>query len=292
MTVRVVAPASTANLGPGFDTAAAALELWNEVTVEEGRFSNGSGVEIEGEGADELPRDDSHLTLRAFALFAPAEGYRFSFVNRVPLERGLGSSAAAIALGLVAGATVAGSSTKPGDLLAAGVPIEGHADNLAAALYGGVCFAMKRNGTIHAARIAADMPAVAIVAMPATRTHTTTSRSALPATVTHADAAHNAASAALLGAGIAHGDAQLLRDAFDDRLHEQYRAPNAPLLKTLRASAPEGTVGVTLSGSGPSVVVWAERERAEEVARALEATAPEDTKIIPLRIASEGAHAA
>lgn len=292
MTVRVVAPASTANLGPGFDTAAAALELWNEVTVEEGRFSNGSGVEIEGEGADELPRDHSHLTLRAFALFAPAEGYRFSFVNRVPLERGLGSSAAAIALGLVAGATLAGSSTRPGDLLAAGVPIEGHADNLAAALYGGVCFAMKRNGTIHAARIAADMPAVAIVAMPATRTHTTTSRSALPATVTHADAAHNAASAALLGAGIAHGDAQLLRDAFDDRLHEQYRAPNAPLLKALRASAPEGTVGVTLSGSGPSVVVWAERERAEEVARALEASAPEDTKIMPLRIASEGAHAA
>jgi len=94
LTVRVVAPASTANLGPGFDTAAAALELWNEVTVEEG-----TGVAIEGEGASELPRDASHLTLRAFALFAPPERFRFSFVNRVPLERGLGSSAAAIAMG-------------------------------------------------------------------------------------------------------------------------------------------------------------------------------------------------
>jgi homoserine kinase len=292
LTVRVVAPASTANLGPGFDTAAAALELWNEVTVEEAGAAHGGAVEIEGEGADELPRDGSHLTLRAFALFAPPERYRFRFVNRVPLERGLGSSAAAIALGLVAGAAVAGRDARPAELLGAGVPIEGHADNLAAALYGGVCFAMKRNGTIHAARIAADMPVAAIVAMPATRTHTTTSRHALPETVTHADAAHNAASAALLGAGIASGDAQLLRDAFDDRLHEQYRAPNAPLLKTLRANAPVGTVGVTLSGSGPSVVVWAEREHADDVARALAASVSDDTRVLPLAIAHEGAHAA
>jgi len=170
------------------------------------------------------------------------------------------------------------------------VPIEGHADNLAAALYGGVCFAMKRNGTIHAARIAADMPVAAILAVPQSRTHTGQSRTTLPATVTHADAAHNAASAALLGAAIAGGDAALLRDAFDDRLHEQYRAPNAPLLKTLRTDAPEGTVGVTLSGSGPSVVVWAERARADAVAREIEAKVPENTTVLPLRVAQEGAH--
>jgi len=286
LTVRVVAPASTANLGPGFDTAAAALELWNEVTVEEG-----TGVAIEGEGANELPRDASHLTLRAFALFAPPEQFRFSFVNRVPLERGLGSSAAAIAMGLVAGAAVAGRSATPGDLLEVGVPIEGHADNLAAALYGGVCFAMKRNGSIHAARIAADMPVAAILAVPATRTNTGQSRSALPATVTHADAAHNAASAALLGAAIAGGNASLLRDAFDDRLHEQYRLADAPLLKALRAHAPDGTIGVTLSGSGPSVVVWADPARAADVAHELERSLPDDTTVLPLRVAQEGAHA-
>jgi homoserine kinase len=213
-------------------------------------------------------------------------------VNRIPLERGLGSSAAAIAAGLVAGAAVAGRSAEPGELLAVGVPIEGHADNLAASLYGGVCFAMKRNGSIHAARIAADMPAAAIVAMPEARTHTGTSRGALPATVTHADAAHNAASAALLGAAIAGGDASLLRDAFDDRLHEQYRAPDAPLLKELRAHAPEGTVGVTLSGSGPSVVVWAEPDRAGDVARELETRVPAGTRVLPLAVAHEGAHVA
>jgi homoserine kinase len=288
----VVAPASTANLGPGFDTAAAALELWNEVVVEEGSFSKGSGVEIEGEGAEELPRDATHLTLRAFALFAPVDGYRFSFVNRIPLERGLGSSAAAIAMGLVAGAAVTGKSDAPGELLRLGVPIEGHADNLAAALYGGVCFAMKRNGTIHAARIAADMPVAAILAVPPTRTSTAASRNGLPAKVSHADAAHNAASAALLGAAVASGDASLLRDAFDDRLHEQYRIANAPLLQALRGHTPDGTVGVTLSGSGPSVVVWAEHGRAADVARELEDSLPDDTLVLPLRVAQEGARTA
>jgi homoserine kinase len=288
LTVRVVAPASTANLGPGFDAAAAALELWNEVVVEEGT----SGVELEGEGVDELPRDATHLTLRAFALFAPVDGYRFSFVNRIPLERGLGSSAAAIAMGLVAGAAVAGKSTSPAELLALGVPIEGHADNLAAALYGGVCLAMKRQGTIHAHRLAGDMPVAAILAVPAARTSTAASRNGLPEKVTHADAAHNAASAAMLGAAIASGDVELLRDAFDDRLHEQYRIGNAPLLQALRSHAPDGTVGVTLSGSGPSVVVWAETARAADVARELEDSLPDDTLVLPLRVAQEGARTA
>lgn len=285
MTTRVVAPASTANLGPGFDAAAAALDLWNEVVVEEGPHS----VEIEGEGAAELPRDATHLTLRAFALFAAVEDYRFSFVNRIPLERGLGSSAAAIAMGLVAGAAVSGRSSEPRDLLELGVPIEGHADNLAAALYGGVCLAVQRNGSVQATRIAADMPVAAILAIPSTRTSTAASRNGLPGEVSHADATHNAASAALLGAAIAGGDAALLRDAFDDKLHEQYRAQNAPLLQALRAQMPAGTVGVTLSGSGPSVVVWVERDSVTRVARELEATLPTDTMVLPLRVAQEGA---
>ena len=289
MTVRVVAPASTANLGPGFDTAAAALELWNEVTVEEVDVSDGTGVEIEGEGASELPRDASHLTLRAFALFARPEDYRFTFVNRIPLERGLGSSAAATALGLVAGAAVSGRSAAPDELLVLGEPLEGHADNLAAALFGGVCLAARRNGGTRASKIARDMPAAAILAVPATRTNTLRSRNGLPATVTHEDAAHNAAAAALLGAAIAGGDASLLRHAFDDRLHEQYRLDDAPLLRALRAQAPEGTVGVTLSGSGPSVVVWVEADRAGAVARELEASLPHGTRVLPLRVAQEGA---
>jgi len=289
MTVHALAPASTANLGPAFDCAAAALELWNEVLVEE---SDAGGIEIEGEGAAELPRDASHLTLRAFALFAPPERYRFRFVNRIPLERGLGSSAAAIALGLVAGSAVAGSPADPGELLPHAVRLEGHADNVAAALLGGVCVAWWNGGDVRAARIADDLPLASVLAVPAARTSTAQSRNGLPDTVTHADAAANAGFAALLGAAVVSGDAELLRAAFNDRLHEQYRAGDAPLLATIRASATDGAVGVTLSGSGPSVVVWAAHDRAADVAARLRETLSDDTRLLPLRVAQRGARLA
>lgn len=290
MSVRVVAPASTANLGPAFDAAAAALELWNELVVEEA--AEGPAVEIEGEGSAELPRDARHLTLRAFALFAPVERYRFSFVNRIPLERGLGSSAAAIALGLVAGNAVTGREAPAQELLNLGMELEDHADNLAATLFGGVCVAWRSNGHVRAARIAADLPLALILAVPLNRTNTAHSRSVLPATVRHEDAAVNAGRAALLGAAIAAGDAALLCDAIHDRLHEQYRVDASPLLEALWANAPEGIAGVTLSGSGPSVVVWASQERAAEVATELERSLPPDTRVLPLRVAQEGARLA
>ncbi len=285
--IRVVAPASTANLGPGFDVAAAALDLWNEVAVEEGSFA----VEVEGEGAEETPRDATHLALRAFGLYASPERYRFSFTNRIPFGRGLGSSAAAIALGLVAGAAAAGRRVTPEELLAAGKPLEGHCDNLAASLLGGVCFTWQRNGSPRAQRVAADMPVAAVLAVPiGGRTSTAVSRTALPFTIRHDDAAVNAGAAAMLGAAIVSGDVALLKDAFHDRLHEQYRAADAPLLAELRAHAPTGAVGVTLSGSGPSVVVWADKRRADEVAASLRHSLSDDTNVLPLRVAEKGAH--
>jgi homoserine kinase len=290
MTVRAIAPASTANLGPAFDCAAAALDLWNELVVDEAPA--GPVVEIEGEGSEELPRDESHLALRAFALFAPVDRYRFRFLNRIPLERGLGSSAAAIALGLVAGSAVAGEEVSTGELLTLGLTLEEHADNLAAALFGGVCVVWRANGRMRAARIAADLPLASILAVPAGRTNTAASRNGLPLTITHKDAAANAGFAALLGAAIASGDAGLLGDAFHDRLHEQYRMTAAPLLELLQSGAPDGTAGVTLSGSGPSVVVWASQERAADVATALEHSLPPDTRVLPLRVAQEGARLA
>jgi homoserine kinase len=291
MSVRAVAPASTANLGPAFDSAAAALDLWNELVVEEAQ-AGGALVEIEGEGVDELPRDETHLTLRAFALFAPVEHHQFSFVNRIPLERGLGASAAAIALGLVAGSAVAGKDVPTEELLRLGMQFESHADNLAAALFGGVCVAWRSNGHVRAARIAAGLPLASILAVPIGRTNTADSRGALPLTITHEDATANAGFAALLGAAIASGDAGLLGDAFHDRLHEQYRADGSPLFKLLQAKAPDGSAGITLSGSGPSVVVWATPDRAAAVAAELERSLPDDTRVLSLRVAQEGARLA
>ena len=155
MTISVRAPASTANLGPGFDCAAAALDLWNELHLSDA--GGGPIVTVEGEGTAELPTDESHLALRAFALFAPVERYRFRFVNRIPLERGLGSSAATIAAGLVAGLAASGRMPGEGELLEAGLPLEGHPDNLAAALTGGVCL-IWRNGAGFRTRRAPPEP--------------------------------------------------------------------------------------------------------------------------------------
>lgn len=287
--IHVVAPASTANLGSGFDAAAAALDLWNEVEVDVS-LSDGPTVEISGEGADELPRDATHLTLRAFGLFAPVERFRFRFENRIPLERGLGSSAAAIALGLVAGAAAAGVDVGSDDLLASGAELEGHCDNLAAALLGGVCIAWTRDDGARAVQIATDMPLVPILVIPSARTNTARSRGVLPSTVSHDDAAFTVASATLLGAAIAAGSATLLRDAFHDRLHEPYRLGASPLLQTLRDSPPAGSTGVTLSGSGPSVVVWADPDRVGSAVEAIGICVPPDTTVLPLRVAQNGAH--
>ena len=281
----VRAPASTANLGPGFDCAAAALDLWNELHVEPGE----PGVSVEGEGAEEVPHDAEHLALQAFALVAPVEGHRFRFVNRIPLERGLGSSAATIAAGLVAAATLSGRELSDDALLELGLPLEGHPDNLAAALRGGVCLIWRNGAGPHTARIATDLPLAAIAVVPRSRVNTLESRDRLPDTLTHEEAAAAAAQAALLGAAIASGDADLLADAFHDRLHEPYRLRDAPLLDELRTDPVPGQEGVTLSGSGPTVVVWADKGNAEEVARQLRQRFP-DTQVLPLAIAAEGAH--
>ncbi len=236
------APATSANIGAGFDTAAVAFDLWNELELTEG-----SGVSVVGEGAAELPADESNLAVHAYALLADPTGKHFRFTNRIPLERGLGSSAAAIALGLVAAAPNASAE----ELLAVGIALEPHADNLAAALLGGLTLSW--DGRI--ARIAERLPLSAIAVVPKERTSTASSRKTLPATVPHAEAAASAGRAALLGAGAASGDASLFSAALSDWLHEPYR-PSATL-NAIRTTPPAGCGGATLSGSGPTVIAWA-----------------------------------
>jgi homoserine kinase len=259
---RFRAPATTANLGPGFDIAGAALDLWNELKLTEG----GGG------------EDDSHLGVRAFSVYAQPAGWTFEWTSRIPRERGLGSSAATVALGLVAGAWAAGVQPSVEELLEAGLPLEGHADNLAPALAGGVCLTW--DGQI--ARVADDLPALPIAVIPETQVSTAESRQALPDSVPRDDAVFTVARAALLGAAIASGDARLFGASHDDRLHEPYRTTQ--LLAELRADLPDGALGATLSGSGPTVMVWAERDLSDE----LRARYPQH-EVLPLRVASVGA---
>jgi homoserine kinase len=268
VTIRVRAPATTANVGPGFDCAAVALDLWNELEV--------------GEGDGDV--DEEHLGVRAFARLAPLAGRRFAFVDRIPRERGLGSSAAVIALGLVAGALAAGREPQLEELLAEGLPLEGHADNLAAALAGGVCLTW--GGRV--ARVSAGVPAVPIAVVPKTTVSTAEARAALPADVSHADAAFTAGRATLLGAALAAGSAELFAEALADRLHEPYRAKHAPILARVRAELPEGALGATLSGSGPTVIVWARQGSAETCAAALADRFPE-AGVLHLNVAAKGA---
>jgi homoserine kinase len=283
--MRFRAPATTANLGSGFDCAACALDLWNELAV-----ADGEGVTIEGEGAGELPESAENLALRAFRLLAPVEGRSFAFTNRIPLGRGLGSSAAAVALGLVAGAHAAGRELAAEELLALGLELEGHGDNLAAALAGGLCLVWVEADVPRLARVADGPPLDPVLVVPAERVETAASRAALPGEVSHADAAFTAGRAALLGAGAAAADARLFAAGLADRLHEPFRAPAAPLLGEIRASLPAGAAGVTLSGSGPSVVVWADPARADACADELASRFP-PARVLRPGAAAEGAGA-
>lgn len=279
------APASTANLGPGFDAAAAALDLWNRVEIEQGAFA----VELDGEGAGELPTDATHLAVQAFALLAPPAEYRFRFTNAIPLERGLGSSAAAIGIGLVAGAAAGGHELDVEEMLTLGARLESHIDNLAAVLSGGICIAWREGGP-RVRRIADELPVVAIAVVPPQRTSTAASRTALPETVPHADAAVNAGAAMLLGAAVARGDVELLRHAFRDRLHEPFRSAGAPLLDRVKRLVPDA-VGVTLSGSGPTVIVWVEPADSDRLARHLTTELGATASVLAVDIAREGAAA-
>jgi homoserine kinase len=267
--IHVRAPATTANLGAGFDCTGAALDLWNELELSE------SGGEAEPD----------HLAVRAFARLASPDGYGFTFTERIPRARGLGSSAATIALGLVAGAAAAGRTASPEELLALGLDLEGHPDNLAAALAGGVCLTWEG----RVVRIAEDAPGVPIAIVPRDVTvETQAARAALPETIPHSDAAFTVARAALLGAAVASGSAELFAAAVDDRLHEPYRAQHAPALAAVRERLPDGALGATLSGSGPTVIVWARPESADACAEELKERFP-DTDVLHLSISPTGA---
>ncbi|MDX6549086.1 MAG: homoserine kinase [Gaiellales bacterium] len=284
--LRVSAPASSANLGPGFDCLALALELRNEVDI-----ARGTGelpvVRISGEGADEAPAGADNLFLRAFRRGGgDVTGLEFTMTNRVPFARGLGSSAATIAAALVAAQAWSGGGEH--DLLALAAEIEGHPDNVAAALNGGLTLAWTGGEGVSA--IGFGEPDVGFVAViPQTRLATAEARAALPAQVPYADAVHTAARAALLVAAVGSGDGELLRDALDDRLHEPYRAPLVPLLAAVRerAAGRDEIYGVTLSGAGPSVLVWCERGAEAGVAETLAGL--EEARATVVAVAAEGA---
>jgi homoserine kinase len=268
--VRVRVPASSANLGPGFDALGIALDLHDELEAEV--LAEGLEIEVSGAGSDDVPRDESHLVLRAMrrafsVLGAEPPGLRLRCDNVIPHSRGLGSSSAAIVAGLgLARALVRGGTLVMDDdaLFRLAAEIEGHPDNVAPAVYGGFVISGAEDGAWFAARSTVDPRVSVVVFVPPEPVSTEVARGLLPEQVPHARAAANGGRTALLVAALA-GQPELLHTATRDFLHQDYREPAMPrslaLVRSLRA---EGQAAV-VSGAGPTVLAFADSSTAEQL---------------------------
>jgi homoserine kinase len=256
--VHVRVPATSANLGPGFDALGLALALYNEV---EARESDGITVDVQGEGAGRLPTTGDNVVARGVRLAYEASGHPFKgvalrCVNRVPTSRGLGSSAAAWVGGLAAGNALCGGALSRDALLALATRAEGHPDNVAAALLGGLTVScVSGDGAVTAVSLPVPVRLTWIALVPETMSSTAEARAVLPASVPRADAVFNVQRVALLLAALQSGRADALPPALDDRLHQPYRLALFPWMPAVVAAARRaGALGCVLSGAGPTLL--------------------------------------
>jgi homoserine kinase len=299
--VLVRVPATSANLGPGFDTLGLALSLHDEI---EARITDsGLDIQVSGEGAgDVADAGEKHLVVRAMRVafdelgLPQPVGLALRCVNRIPHGRGLGSSAAAIVAGLVAARALAGAPVGPEDVLPLANVLEGHPDNVAPCLFGGLTIAWMADDGVslpqaRAIRLEPRPEVLPVAFIAPDPVSTKVARGLLPATVPHVDAARNAGRAALLIAALtAHPEALL--DGTEDKLHQDYRAPAMPhsheLVTRLR------TVGVpaVISGAGPTVLAFLTEKPRQEAVKRLDSIAVEtgiEWHISPLAVERRGA---
>jgi homoserine kinase len=258
---RVRVPGSTANLGPGFDAMAAAVSTYLELDVEE------TGTFAVDPGDGRLPADESNLCVRAFAQLHPVEGLSFTVRSDIPLEAGLGSSGAAIVAGLVAADHMYELALERDELMQHAARVEGHPDNVAASLYGS--FVICADSAVTVIEPPAGLEAVAVV--PHEPVPTGAARAALPDQVPLADATYNVAHAATLALGLARGDLAEIARGLADRLHQPHRAAIYPRsIELVEAATGLGAIGASISGAGPTVLVWCFWQDTGKVASALE----------------------
>lgn len=274
--VRVRVPASSANLGPGFDVLAAALALDLELQVE-------PAPEFELHTTLPVPRDRSNLLVRAFERVCPADGLRFTVDSAIPLSGGLGSSAAAVVAGLLAARELTGAGH---DILALATELEGHPDNVAAALLGGFVIC----AGAAPARLGVPAGLAGVLVVPNTPVPTREARAALPAEVPMADAVFNVGAASLLTLGIARHDLEAVAAGLGDRLHQPHRAHLYPRSAALVDRGRElGGIGATISGAGPTVLVWCEQDGRRALVERLREAADGWADVLPVDFAERGA---
>jgi homoserine kinase len=269
LTVRrrlVRVPASSANLGPGYDVLAAAVSLYLELEVEEtGEFSLDPGGLDVSTGRD-------NLIVRAFETLHPADGISFRLKSEIPLARGLGSSAAAIVAGLFAADHLFELALTKEEMLVKATELEGHPDNVAAAIYGGFVICGEGEGELPSA-VRFDPPSglEGIAVIPAEEVSTERAREAIPAEVPLADAVANVSAASRLVLGLQTADLDLVAAGLIDRIHQPRRRELYSRSMELVDSAAElGALGATISGAGPTVLIWTTWQEAGHVAEALE----------------------
>lgn len=278
--LRVRVPGSTANMGPGFDTLGMALSIHDAWSVEGYRPGEAPNLRLEIRGeAPGVPTDERNLMVSSFRRVwrlarRPAPALRVTFVPRLPVAGGLGSSSAAIAAGLTAANTVLGRPVDDDRLLALATEIEGHPDNVAPALRGGFCVSTVTAAGVrclswNAPSLFRDLAAV--VCTPLFELKTKKARAVLPARVSYGDAVFNVGRTALLVAALTRRDWGVLGDAMEDRLHQPYRRKLIPGFdRVLAAARAQGAWGAALSGAGPTLLALAPRPRATAVGKAME----------------------
>ncbi|MDW7650745.1 MAG: homoserine kinase [Bacillota bacterium] len=259
--VKIQVPATTANLGPGFDVLGMALGIYNtvEMTLDNSSFA---AAEVTGEGAGLLSRTGSKLIMDAArAVFdaagRPTDGIHIRQHNRIPLFRGMGSSAAAIAGGMAAANALLPQPLPPEEILQLATRLEGHPDNVAPALFGGFVAVCRNGDQVRHIRIEPPPGLNVVVLVPAFTLPTKKSRSLLPAQVPLEDAVFNVGHASVLVAALCTGDLELLSFSMEDRLHQTYRSALVPgLAEVVAAAKKEGALAAALSGAGPAVVAF------------------------------------
>jgi homoserine kinase len=293
--VHVRVPATSANLGPGFDALGLALALYNDVEASE---RDGVSVTVEGEGAGQLPGGADNVVARGARLAFDATGRPFKGIalrctNRIPPARGLGSSAAAWVGGLVAGNALAGGALTKDALLSLATRAEGHPDNVAAALLGGLTVSCPaEDGAVTAVSLPVPEDLVWVVLVPTLTSSTAEARAVLPATVPRGDAVFNVQRVALLLAALQARRRDALRSALDDRLHQPYRRALFPWMPAVAEAARRvGALGCVLSGAGPSLLAVVAGD-GSAVARSMEAAlkdAGADGRAQPYAVDTTGA---
>lgn len=258
MRLRTRTPATVANLGPGFDALALAVDVENEVEVD---TEERPAVVVEGEGAGELPEDASNVVFRSMAYLAREAGgslppFRLRCRNAIPLERGLGSSAAATVAGLLLANELIGSSLGLSALLEVAVDIEGHPDNVAACIFGGLVIAYLSEAGWRAERLEPHASLRPVLLLPEEeRVPTADARRILPREVPLSDAAHNVGRAALAVVALTVRP-ELLPEALEDRLHQARRLGLAPASRALYQDLRDAGVAVCVAGAGPSLLAF------------------------------------